>query len=213
MRKIKRLQDVVNWRLCLGCGACAYFCPERKIRMVDVVNEGLRPQAADGGIVDCRDCLDVCPAVGLDQSAAWKRPGVLPEALASFGPVLEIWEGHALDPEIRFKGSSGGALTALSLHGLENEGMAGVLHIGQDPDDAARNSTRLSRTRDELMVCTGSRYAPASVCERLDLVENAAGPCVVIGQPSEISALVPAWSSDSHRKFRRCGKCSGKNLI
>ena len=189
MRKIKRLQDVVEWRLCLGCGACAYVCPERKIEMVDVVDEGRRPRATDGGSLDCKDSLDVCPAVGLDQSASMARPGILPKAFASFGPVLEIWEGHAADPEIRFKGSSGGALTALSFHCLENEGMAGVLQIGQDPDDAARNSTRLSRTRDELMACTGSRYAPASVCERLDLVENAAGPCVVIGQPSEISAL------------------------
>jgi coenzyme F420 hydrogenase subunit beta len=189
MTKIKRLQDVVDWRLCLGCGACAYVCPDRKIEMVDVVDEGLRPRITGGDCLDCRDCLEVCPALGLDQSAARERPGVLPEALAAFGPVLEIWEGHAADPEIRFKGSSGGALTALSLHCLENEGMAGVLHIGQHPWDAARNSTHLSCSRDELLACAGSRYAPASVCDRLDLVEHAEAPCVVIGQPSEVSAL------------------------
>jgi coenzyme F420 hydrogenase subunit beta len=189
MRKIKRLQDVLDWRLCLGCGACAYVCPDHGIRMVDVVNEGVRPRSAGGDLPDCKDSLDVCPAVGLDQSASKRRPGILAEAFEAFGPVLEIWEGHAADPEIRFKGSSGGALTALGLHGLENEGMAGVLHIGQNPDDAARNSTRLSRTRSELMACAGSRYAPASVCDRLDLVEGAGGPCVVIGQPSEVSAL------------------------
>lgn len=157
--------------------------------MVDVVDEGLRPEINGGDCLDCRDCLDVCPATGLDQSSAAERPGVLAEALTAFGPVLEIWEGHAGDSEIRFKGSSGGALTALSLHCLEREGMAGVLHIGQDPMDSARNTTRLSLTRDDLMSCTGSRYAPASVCERLDLVESADAPCVVIGQPSEVSAL------------------------
>lgn len=189
MRKIKRLQDVVDWRLCLGCGACAYICPERKIEMVDMVEEGMRPRITGEDCPDCTLCMDICPAVGVDQSSARKRAGVLPEALEAFGPVLEIWEGHAADPEIRFKGSSGGALTALALHCLENEGMAGVLHIGQDPMDAARNSTRLSRTRDDLMACVGSRYAPASVCDRLDLVESADEPCVVIGQPSEISAL------------------------
>lgn len=157
--------------------------------MIDVVDEGLRPKITGNDCADCTDCLDVCPAVELDQSSALRRPGVLAEAMEAFGPVLEIWEGHAADPEIRFKGSSGGALTALALHGLVNEGMAGVLHIGQDPADASRNSTRLSRTRDDLMACTGSRYAPASVCDRLDLVESADRPCVVIGQPSEISAL------------------------
>jgi coenzyme F420 hydrogenase subunit beta len=189
MSKIKQLQDVVDWRLCLGCGACAHICPGGKVAMADVVNEGLRPRISGDACLDCTDCLDVCPAVGLDQSAAATRPGIIPEALTAFGPVLEIWEGHAGDQEIRFKGSSGGALTALSLHCLESEGMAGVLHIGQDPMDSARNTTRLSRTRDDLMACTGSRYAPASVCDRLDLVESADAPCVVIGQPSEMSAL------------------------
>jgi coenzyme F420 hydrogenase subunit beta len=189
MRKIKRLEDVVDWRLCLGCGACAYFCPGGKIELVDVVGEGIRPKITGGDCSGCSECLDVCPAVEVDQSAARSRAGVLTEALESFGPILEIWEGHAADPEIRFKGSSGGALTALGLHCLTNEGMAGVLHIGQNPADAARNTTRLSTTREDLMACTGSRYAPASVCDRLDLVETADAPCVVIGQPSEISAL------------------------
>lgn len=189
MRRIRNLGDVVDWRLCLGCGACAYVCPSKKIELVDVPDEGIRPKLSGSDCGTCTDCLDVCPAVGIDLTEAARRPDILKESFEAFGPILEIWEGHAADPEIRFKGSSGGALTALSLHGLTGERMAGVLHIGQNPLDPARNSTRLSRSREELMVCTGSRYAPASVCDRLDLVESADAPCVVIGQPSEISAL------------------------
>lgn len=189
MRRIKNLADVVDWRLCLGCGACAYACESGKIVLADVPDEGIRPQMAGSDCGTCKDCLDVCPAVGIDLREMARRPGIHRESLEAFGPILEIWEGHAADPEIRFKGSSGGALTALSLHALKEERMAGVLHIGQNPQDPTRNSTRLSVSREDLMACTGSRYAPASVCDRLDLVESAAAPCVVIGQPSEISAL------------------------
>jgi coenzyme F420 hydrogenase subunit beta len=185
MSKIKTLKDVVDWRMCLGCGACAYLAGHDRIRMVDVPEEGLRPKILE----ETPELLTVCPGLGNDLAALRKRPGIMPEAFAAFGPVLEIWEGHAGDEEIRYKGSSGGALTALSLHCLEHENMSGVLHIGQDPENSARNTTRLSRNRDELMECVGSRYAPASVCERLDLVDEAPGSCVVIGQPSEITAL------------------------
>jgi coenzyme F420 hydrogenase subunit beta len=102
---------------------------------------------------------------------------------------LEVWEGHASDPEIRFKGSSGGILTALAVYCVEQAGMHGVLHTGQDPVDPIRNRTRLSRTRSELLAVTGSRYSPASVCDGLGLVEAAPSPCVIIGRPSEIAAV------------------------
>ncbi len=105
------------------------------------------------------------------------------------GPVLEIWEGHATDREIRFTGASGGVITALALYCLEKEAMHGVLHIGMDPQDALRNRTRLSRTRAELLANAGSRYAPASACDSLHLIESAPAPCVFIGQPAEVTAL------------------------
>jgi coenzyme F420 hydrogenase subunit beta len=106
-----------------------------------------------------------------------------------WGPLIRLWEGHAVDPEIRFKGSSGGVLTAISSYCLEQLGMHGVLHIAQDPTDPVRNRTRLSRSRSELLAATGSRYSPASVCNGLSLVEAAPAPCVIIGKPAEIAAV------------------------
>jgi coenzyme F420 hydrogenase subunit beta len=190
MRKIRTIQDVLDWRLCVGCGACAHVARPDAISLTNVSTEGIRPVLKGAlSAAEQAECLAVCPAVGVDYSALRQRFGVLPEAWESFGAVLEVWEGHAADPEIRFKGSSGGALTALGLHAVNSGAYAGVLHIGQDPSDATRNSTRLSRTRDELLACAGSRYAAASVCDRLDLVAREDRPSVVIAQPSEVAAL------------------------
>ncbi len=189
MPKVESLPDVVAWRLCLGCGACVYHCPDHKASLVDIAAEGLRPFFASGGCADCTACLSICPGLGHTHSRSPQENELVMRTDSAFGPVLEIWEGHATDPEIRYAGSSGGALTALALFCLEREGMHGALHIGQHPTSPFRNETRLSRTRAELMQRTGSRYAPAAVCERLDLVDAAPSPCVVIGQPSEIVAL------------------------
>lgn len=189
MRDFSTVRGIVDWRLCLGCGACAYVCPEGKIELVDVLPEGVRPLVADEQCGACRDCLDVCPAYKNDHRALLEQPRLIPDIKSAYGPVLEIWEGYASDPEIRLLGSSGGILTALGLFCLQREGMHGVLHIAGDPADPIRNSTRLSRTREELLAATGSRYAPASACDGLSAVENATAPCVFIGQPSEATAL------------------------
>lgn len=153
--------------------------------MVDVVGEGLRPRDFPHHPVEC-ECLRACPVLDAD----YTRCRVSEDAFQKrWGPVLELWEGHATDPEIRFRGASGGVLTALSAYCLEELHMDGVLHVGQDDSDATRNRTYLSRSRDELLQRTGSRYAPAALCERLDLVERSDRPCVVIGRPVEIAAL------------------------
>ena len=81
--------------------------------------------------------------------------------------MLELWEGYASDPEIRYRGSSGGAATALALHCLQSEGMSGVLHAAARTDVPYLNETVLSTTRDELVGRAGSRYAPASPCDGL----------------------------------------------
>jgi len=194
MSQIKNLTDVVDWRLCIGCGACAAVCPTEKVELWDFFEEGIRPVVTDPSCGDCRQCLEVCPALHTDFENPGRNPpggNLLGDStyVRDWGRVLEVWEGHATDPEIRFKGSSGGALTALAAYCVEQGGMHGVLHIAQHPEDPARNQTRLSRTRAELVAATGSRYSPASVCDSLEKVEAAPAPCVVIGKPGEMSAV------------------------
>jgi coenzyme F420 hydrogenase subunit beta len=187
--RFNSVKDVADWRLCLGCGACAYICPKQEIGLVDFVDEGIRPTIEGDDCGSCTLCLEVCPAYENDHTAINSAPDLIDEVKPYCGPALEIWEGHAADPEVRFAGSSGGLITALSLYCLEKEDMHGILHIGQDQANPLRNKTVMSRTRSELMANTGSRYAPASACDRLDLIESAPTPCVFVGQPTEVSAL------------------------
>lgn len=191
-RDFKNVTDLARWRLCLGCGACAFICPEKRISLADFIEEGIRPILQDDACGSCSACLAVCPGYENDHTEINQRPGIISELAQSCGPVLDIWEGHAADAEIRHAGSSGGLITALALYCLEKERMHGVLHIGGDPENPIRNKTRMSRTRQELLSKTGSRYAPASACDRLDLVESAPEPCVFVGQPSEVTALAKA---------------------
>ena len=184
-----KLQDVVDGALCSGCGACAYLQPD-EIRMVDVPQEGLRPRPIDSSqsqLPDGDGAL-VCPGAGLGHDPADKPDELIASLYPGWGPVYALWEGFASDREIRYAGSSGGAASALGLYALEREGFGGVLHVESRDDVPYLNQTVVSRTRDELLSRTGSRYAPASPCDGLHHVENAAEPFLFIGKPCDVAA-------------------------
>lgn len=188
MAKLRTVHEVASRQLCTGCGVCAYLAPG-EIRMVDVADHGRRPLPlvpTGGGAADAMRC---CPGVGLGHDSPAPAAGEIGELRPLWGPVRALWEGYATDPEVRFAGSSGGVTTALAAFCVEQRGMAGVLHTAARADLPYLNETRFSRTRAELLAETGSRYAPASPCERLDLVEQADGPAVFIGKPCDVAAV------------------------
>lgn len=187
--RLKNVQEVAEWRQCVGCGACAYACPENKVQLIDIYNDGIRPFLNVDGCGSCDECIKVCPGYDTSHPSDQEMPGIIPELKQGWGPILEIWEGYAADSEIRYNGSSGGLVSALALYCLEKEGMYGVLHIDADSEKPWMNKTVLSRNRSDLLSRTGSRYAPASPCDGLGLIESAPAPCVFIGKPCDVLGL------------------------
>lgn len=177
-RKLTSIKDVVDWGLCTGCGACFFNCDKGQVKLINVESVGIRPHFADCG--SCTACLAICPGHHVETTST---------ADSELGPVLEVWEGHAADPEIRFRASSGGVLTALALYCLEREDMGSVLHTGMDESKPWTNKTVHSHNRSELLARSGSRYAPSSPCEGLQAVEESQQPCVVVGKPCDASAV------------------------
>ncbi len=184
MRGITSVFDVADRQLCSGCGACAYAEPDA-VRLIDIPEHGIRPVPAGAVPTRTPDALRVCPGISLRHDGV---PATADrDAFAMWGPILEIWEGHAADEQVRWSASSGGAATALALHCVEHEGMHGVLHVAARDDVPYLNRTLLSRSREELLAATGSRYAPASPCDSLELIERAPEPCVFIGKPCDVA--------------------------
>ena len=184
--RVKTLQDVVDWRLCIGCGACAYASPPGKIELVNLTNIGIRPRIQDPDYSG-NECLSFCPGVGVSAPSGPADPKTAAEK--EFGAAIEIWVGYAADPEIRFRASSGGILTALALFCIERGGMGSVLHTGKDEERPWLNRTVQSQSRQQLLDRAGSRYAPSSPCDGLAQIENSDLPCVFIGKPCDVAAV------------------------
>ncbi len=199
-RKLRSLRDVVEAQLCIGCGACAAYCEKRGVALVNDERKGIHP-VFEEGCGDCRECLAFCPGAVLDFGKLREADTAKYHPL--LGPWLEIYEGYAVDPEIRYRGSSGGAISALSLYFLEHEKRAFVLHTGMDPEKPWQNRTVRSSNRHELLEHAGSRYAPSSPCEALRRIAQSSLSCVFVGKPCDVAAvhtLRASWT-DLHERL------------
>ena len=192
---VLNINEVAERQLCTGCGVCASLEPER-FRMDDAPSYGRRPVLAGEAPEETGDALRACPGASLTHTFDESDPDLLEELRPAWGPVYEVWEGHASDHDIRLAGSSGGAATALALFAIERQGMAGVLHTGASGVRRHLNETVYSTTRADLLSRTGSRYAPASPADRLDLVLAQDQPSVFIGKPCDVAGVQQA------RRFR-----------
>lgn len=184
MRRIRNLKDAVDWGLCTGCGACYYFCREKKIvELENRIDEGIRPKFNSSGCGSCSECLSICPGLNITCSAENGADYILN------GQLLNIMEGHSRDEEIRFRASSGGLITSLALYCLEKEKMSFVLHTGMDENISWENKTVISKSREDLLKNAGSRYSPSSPCDHLEVIEKADGKCIFIGKPCDVAAI------------------------
>ena len=97
--------------------------------------------------------------------------------------------GEAVDPKVRFEGSSGGAISALLIHALTSGLVDRVLHVAPDPIDPTRNVTAISRTPAEILSRAGSRYTSSSPLADIEGALNEGGSLAFVGKPCDVSAI------------------------
>ncbi|WP_068092264.1 Coenzyme F420 hydrogenase/dehydrogenase, beta subunit C-terminal domain [Novosphingobium rosa] len=177
------LPDILDNGLCTGCGGCVSALGRPDFGMAMTGSGYLRPQplALSKGEEAVLD--KVCPGLGLDGLAQDEDYHPL------WGPIRSLATGHAIDPEVRFRGSSGGVLTALAIGLVESGEVDFVLTNGAALDDPINNATDAKASRAELLGAAGSRYAPSSplarVAEHLDSGKRFA----FIGKPCDVAGL------------------------
>jgi coenzyme F420 hydrogenase subunit beta len=188
------ITNMVACNLCTGCGACAGAFPEL-IRMVDDPVNGRRPvvTASAEGRAAAKDATALCAGSASD----WTTLDRADEIDADWGPVLATWEGWATDDEIRHRGSSGGAVTALAAFALDSGAADGVAHIAARAEDPRLNEAVISRDRAGLMRGAGSRYAQASPAETLGRIAEGDEAVAFIGKPCDVASAHKAMRADT----------------
>lgn len=182
------IADVVEAGNCSGCGFCV---------------------ALDGGIEMRSDAAGFARPVRVslstrdevEQQVARRRfdaacPGRVLRAQTptgarrhpTMGPVVQTWAARAADDEIRHRGSSGGALSALTAWLLQTGQVSRTVGARPASGDPRRTVSVTIRSRADVLESAGSRYAPVATLANPELGSHDAG-LAVVGKPCEISAL------------------------
>ncbi|WP_256871612.1 Coenzyme F420 hydrogenase/dehydrogenase, beta subunit C-terminal domain [Paenarthrobacter nitroguajacolicus] len=111
-----------------------------------------------------------------------------------FGKYFGVWTGYATDDLIRFRGSSGGVLTALSVWLLETKRATQVAGVGAQGDAPSRSVPVRILTREEALAASGSRYAPVANASQYDRDD---AKSVFVGKPCEAYAVSRLDGTDS----------------
>lgn len=177
------LQRVLKGELCSGCGLCAGVAPDAITMGTSAPGYSRPVQLAS--LSDRQEQLIAhsCPGAKI---APWHGA---PRQDISWGPWRQVLTGHALDPKVRFAGSSGGAISALLVHALESGLVDSVLHIAPSDEHPTRNRLQWSFTREEVIHNAGSRYAASSPLSRIEEALAGNRRTAFVGKPCDISAL------------------------
>lgn len=174
---------IVDNGLCLGCGGCVAALGKPDMRMEMTGDGYLRPAVIPLTPAEQARVAQICPGIGLDGLDADPHYDPL------WGPVRSVATGYATDPNVRYRGSSGGVLTALAA-GLIGAGeIAFVVSTAASDDDPIDNATGAKTDRAEIIAAAGSRYAPSAPLAGLEEWLARGQPFAFVGKPCDVAAL------------------------
>lgn len=180
------IQSVVVAGNCSGCGGCAALFgsvnmelnPDGFMRPVCDDHAGQNADPVSDLKVDVRAFRKICPGVSV-KAARWPLTRNHP----TMGPYVSAWSACAQDAELRYAGSSGGVLSALSLFLIESKRVTGVIGASMSKSAPTRTVSLTLSTKADVLRAAGSRYAPVS---NGALYEPQNGELAMVGKPCEI---------------------------
>lgn len=184
MAKSDLLSQILKSQLCAGCGLCESTIGADTIR-VDLDQNGfLRPHHLKPLNLEQENLLRaVCPGLSLEHKCYEGQYSPL------WGPLIQSQVGYATDEDVRQSGSSGGVITALLIYLLESKTVDSVIHIGESKHNPLENTVKVSKSKADVLGCSGSRYSPSAPLKSLDSILNCAKTFAVVGKPCDIAAL------------------------
>lgn len=178
------IENIVKDNLCLGCGLCESICGKESVEMKLESDGFFRPQVKFQKKDKEEIIKQICPGINVVNDLTFDANETI------WGKIESLHSGYSNDFETRKIGSSGGIVSAIAIYLLEKGLVNGVLQVGGNSEDYERNTLNISRTKEDVLNCASSRYAPALIFDKIiETLEANDDTYGFIGKPCDISAL------------------------
>lgn len=173
------IKKILKCDLCLGCGLCEAVGKEHGCTMILKEDGFYQPQ--NYNYKDLEKVISkICPAINVNA----------PKSKNVWGNIESTYEAWSTDDKIRFKSSSGGAISSICIYLLENKIVSAVLQVGRNEKHFLYNKLYISRTKEDVVKRSSSRYAPSLVFNDIfQILEAIDGPIAFVGKPCDIAGL------------------------
>lgn len=182
--KKTNLERIVESGYCTGCGLCAGLSTSGAVEMKMSRSGHFRPLVIHREGIPDQEVIDqVCPGIHLDLGNTDAEVDLL------WGPLKMAATAHAVDPEVRHKGSSGGVISAIAIHLIESRTVDFVAQIAASETDPLANELQLSKSRGEILYAGGSRYGPSAPLATFNALLERGQRFALIGKPCDVAAI------------------------
>ncbi|MCE2513175.1 MAG: Coenzyme F420 hydrogenase/dehydrogenase, beta subunit C-terminal domain [Acidimicrobiia bacterium] len=184
MTGARTIAEIVAHDLCIGCGLCEALTGGR-VKMVMTPAGSLRPSPPDKFTPDEEaQLVAACP--GAVAEARVEDGCSFDPVWGAYRSMARAWAAH---PDVRYRGATGGVLTALGMHALRTGRVAFVLHVGADPEQPMRSRWIISESEASVKANTASRYGPTAPLAGLAAALDRGQPFGIIAKPCDLTAV------------------------
>ena len=177
------VNEVVDGRLCTGCGTCVIACPTDAISMHENAAGFPRPRIQLDRCTHCGQCLSVC-------SGRQYRFDLPDDLDGLFAPQpRRAMLAYAADPAVHAQGQSGGFITALITHLLSSGQITHALLTRVSADGSCRPEPFFATTAEEVLSAAGSKYCMTPLVAAVRDWPSKDARVAVVGLPCHMHGL------------------------
>lgn len=181
------INSIISSGLCIGCGLCEAVANNNENKVVMQLNDegALRPTNIDCLTTEQESLLlQICP--GAKVHPKFNDNPCDDVIWGNYRSMNYAWSG---DANIRYKAATAGVLTSLAIHLLKIKQVDFVLQVKASDEKPLENQWVISRSEQDVLSATGSRYAPVAPLAGLLNVLDMQQPFAIVAKPCDLSAM------------------------